>query len=75
MLIVPVVPGIVAGAGLTAFAGGTIGLYARTPGLRKPDSLRPTEGGTPIAKDIWLVGTGLGLIIDDIFDDLACRVC
>lgn len=75
MLVVPVVPGIVAGAGLTAFAGGTLGLYARTPGLREPGSLRPTEGGTPIAKDSWLVGIGLGLIIDDLVDGLACRVC
>jgi uncharacterized membrane protein YphA (DoxX/SURF4 family) len=75
MLVVPVVPGIVAGASLTAFAGGTLGLYARTPGLRKPGSLRPTENGTPIAKDSWLVGIGLGLIIDDIVDGLTCRVC
>jgi uncharacterized membrane protein YphA (DoxX/SURF4 family) len=74
-LAIPVVPGIVAGAGLTAFAAGTIGLYARTPGLRKPGSLRPTENGVPIAKDSWLVGLGLGLIIDDIFDGLTCRVC
>jgi len=65
-LVVPVVPGIVAGAGLTAFAAGTMGLYARTPGLRQPGSLRPTENGLPIAKDSWLVGIGLGLIIDDI---------
>ena len=70
MLAIPVVPGIVAGAALTAFAGGTVGLYARTPGLRKPGSALPTENGVPIAKDSWLVGIGLGLIIDDIIDDL-----
>ncbi|MCW2931137.1 MAG: uncharacterized protein JWM19_2099 [Actinomycetia bacterium] len=70
VLVIPVVPGIVAGAALTAFAGGTVGLYARTPGLRQPGSLRPTENGIPIAKDSWLVGIGLGLIIDDIIDDL-----
>ena len=70
MLAIPVVPGIVAGAALTAFAGGTVGLYARTPGLRKPGSPLPTENGVPIAKDSWLVGIGLGLIIDDIIDDL-----
>jgi uncharacterized membrane protein YphA (DoxX/SURF4 family) len=70
MLVIPVVPGIVAGAALTAFAGGTVGLYARTPGLRKPGSPLPTESGVPIAKDSWLVGIGLGLIIDDIIADL-----
>jgi hypothetical protein len=43
--------------------------------MRKPGSLRPTENGTPIAKDSWLLGVGLGLIIDDIFDGLTCRVC
>jgi uncharacterized membrane protein YphA (DoxX/SURF4 family) len=71
MLVIPVVPGIVAGAGLTAFAGGTVGLYARTPGLRKPGSPLPSENGVPIAKDSWLVGIGLGLIIDDVIDYLA----
>jgi hypothetical protein len=69
MLVIPVVPGIVAGMGLTAFAGGLVGLYARTPGLRKPGSLQPTEAGIAIAKDGWLIGIGLGLIIDDIMDD------
>ena len=67
-LIIPVVPGIVAGAGLTAFAAGTLGLYARTQGLREPGSLRPTEAGVAIAKDSWLAGIGLGLIIDDLTD-------
>src|ERR1700728_4103595 len=33
-LLIPVVPGIVAGAGLTAFASGLLGLYAKTPGMR-----------------------------------------
>ncbi len=70
LLVVPVVPGIVAGAGLAAFAGGTIGLYARTPGLRQPGSVRPTENGVPIAKDSWLLGIGLGLVIDDVIDYL-----
>jgi hypothetical protein len=39
-------------------------LYLRTPGLRKPGSLRPTQDGTAIAKDVWLLGAGLGLVID-----------
>jgi hypothetical protein len=59
------VPGAVAGAGLAAFSGGLLGLYARTPGLRKPGTLQPTENGIAIAKDIWLAGIGLGLVIDD----------
>jgi len=71
ILVVPVVPGIVAGAGLTAFAMGTIGLYVKTPGLRKPGSVAPTENGVPIAKDFWILGIGLNLIIDDALDYLA----
>jgi uncharacterized membrane protein YphA (DoxX/SURF4 family) len=70
-LVVPFVPGIVAGAGLTAFAAGTIGLYVKTPGLRKPGSMQPSENGVPIAKDFWLLGIGLNLIIDDALDYLA----
>jgi hypothetical protein len=65
-LVVPVVPPGIAGAALTAFALGTLGLYLRTPGLRKEGSLRPTEQGTAISKDIWMVGIGLALVIDEI---------
>ena len=46
---------------LTAFSGGLLGLYLRTPGMRKPGSLAPTEQGLAIAKDSWLLGIGIGL--------------
>jgi hypothetical protein len=65
-LVVPVVPPGVAGAALTAFALGTLGLYLRTPGLRQEGSLRPTQQGIAISKDIWMVGIGLSLVIDEI---------
>jgi uncharacterized membrane protein YphA (DoxX/SURF4 family) len=65
-LVVPVVPAGVAGAALTAFALATLGLYLRTPGLRKEGSLRPTQQGIAISKDIWMVGIGLALVIDEI---------
>jgi hypothetical protein len=65
-LVIPVVPGVIAGAGLAAFSCGLLGLYVKTPGLRKPGSLQPTENGIPIAKDLWLAGIGLGLVIDDL---------
>jgi hypothetical protein len=61
-LLTPVVSPTKAGAGLTAFAGGLLGLYAKTPGMR--DGIRPTQQGTPIAKDIWLLGIGTSLLID-----------
>jgi hypothetical protein len=72
-LLLPVVPSAVAGAGLAAFSGGLLGLYARTPGMRKERSPFPTQQGTPLAKDAWLMGIGLGLIIDDLTDRPAKR--
>src|ERR1700734_2748605 len=68
-LLLPVVPAAVAGAGLAAFSGGLLGLYVRTPGMRKQGTPLPTEQGTALAKDIWMAGIGLGLIIDDLTDD------
>jgi hypothetical protein len=65
-LLIPVVPGLVAGAGLTAFAGGLLGLYANTPGMRKPGTPLPTQEGVALAKDVWMAGLGIGLIVDDL---------
>ena len=61
LLLTPFVPTAVAGGALTAFSGGLLGLYLKTPGMRKPGSLAPTEQGLPIAKDVWLLGIGIGL--------------
>ena len=65
-LVLPVVPAGLAGAGLTAFAGGLIGMYARTPGMHKEGSLLPTQQGTALFKDIWMAGIGLGLLLDEL---------
>jgi hypothetical protein len=65
-LLIPVIPASVAGAGLAMFSAGLLGLYARTPGMRKQGTPLPTEQGTALAKDIWMVGIGLGLVIDDL---------
>ncbi len=72
-LLLPVVPAAVAGAGLTAFSAGLLGMYARTPGLREEDGVRPTPQGTPLAKDIWMLGIGLGLTLDALTDRPAPR--
>ncbi|MFD4530397.1 hypothetical protein ACFWP7_42125 [Streptomyces sp. NPDC058470] len=63
-LLLPVIPAAVAGAALTAFSCGTLGLYLRTPGVRQERSLRPTEQGTPLAKDVWMLGVGISLIAE-----------
>jgi hypothetical protein len=67
-LLAPFVPTAVAGALLTAFSGGLLGLYLRTPGMRKPGSLAPTQEGLVLAKDSWLVGIGLGLLAHGLMD-------
>ncbi|MEU9318736.1 hypothetical protein [Streptomyces sp. NPDC048295] len=61
-LLAPFVPTRLAGLALTGFSGGLIGLYLRVPGMRQPGSLRPTEAGTPLAKDFWMMGIGLGFL-------------
>ncbi|MCK7625509.1 hypothetical protein MUU72_20810 [Streptomyces sp. RS10V-4] len=61
-LLAPLVPTRLAGLALTGFAGGLVGLYLRLPGMREPGSLRPTQNGIPLAKDVWMLGTGLGLL-------------
>ncbi len=65
-LLLPVVPSCLAGAGLSAFSAGLLGLYARTPGMRQEGSVWPTERGTGIAKDVWMLGIGLGLVADRV---------
>jgi hypothetical protein len=63
-LLAPVVPTALAGAALTAFAGGLVGLYLRTPGMRKEGSLAPTQQGIGLAKDVWMLSIGVGFVLD-----------
>jgi len=67
-LLLPVVPAAAAGAGLTAFSAALLGIYARTPGLTKEDGIRPSQQGTALAKDVWMLGIGLGLTLDALTD-------
>ncbi|MEV4564006.1 hypothetical protein AB0K12_09560 [Nonomuraea sp. NPDC049419] len=67
-LLAPFVPSLLAGAALTGFAAGLLGLYLRTPGMRKEGSLRPTQNGIAVAKDLWLLGIGLSLVIEELGD-------
>jgi uncharacterized membrane protein YphA (DoxX/SURF4 family) len=67
-LLVPIVPSALVGAGLAAFSGGLLGMYAKTPGMHKERSPFPTQQGTALAKDAWMTGIALTLIIDDLTD-------
>ena len=63
---VPLVPSLLAGAALTAFSAGLAGLYLRLPGMRQEGGLRPSPQGIPLAKDTWLVGIGVSLVLEEL---------
>jgi len=65
-LLLPMVPAWLAGAALTGFSGALVGMYLKTPGMTKEDGIRPTQQGTPLAKDTWMLGSGLALFIDGL---------
>ncbi|MEV4758838.1 hypothetical protein AB0J86_27590 [Micromonospora sp. NPDC049559] len=67
-LLLPVVPSALMGTGLIGFGGGLLRLYWATPGMHQPGDLRPTQQGAALAKDVWLVGAGLTLVLDDMFN-------
>lgn len=67
-LMLPVVPTVVAGAALTAFSAGLVHLYLKTPGTRREGSVFPTEQGLGMAKDVWMLGIGLGFVVDGLTD-------
>jgi uncharacterized membrane protein YphA (DoxX/SURF4 family) len=63
LLIAPI-PNRMAGFALTVFSGALIIMYLRTPSLHDPGSFWPTRAGIAVSKDIWMVGIGLGLLIE-----------
>jgi uncharacterized membrane protein YphA (DoxX/SURF4 family) len=65
-LLVPVVPNAVAGTALTGFSGSLLAMYARTPAMRKPGSIWPSQTGIAVSKDVWMLGIGLGLVADGL---------
>ncbi len=65
-LLAPMVSPVVAGAALTAFGAGLVRLYWVTPGMHEEGSPKPTMAGIGLAKDVWLVGAGLTLLMDGL---------
>ena len=65
-LLAPMVPATMAGAALTGFGGSLIGMYLKTPSMTLDDGVRPSQEGTAVAKDVWLVGAGLTLLSQGI---------
>lgn len=66
VLLTPFVSPVIAGAALTAFSGSLLRTWWKTPGMHKEGSLRPTRAGTAIAKDVWMLGVGLALLVDGV---------
>jgi hypothetical protein len=65
-LLVPFVPSALVGVALAGFSAGLIQLYLKTPGMRQEGSIRPTQEGIGLAKDVWLLGAGLTLFLDGL---------
>lgn len=64
-LLVPVLPRKLVAAGFTAFSAGLVGLYLRTPALRRgPLDPRPSPDGIGVAKDIIMLGAASSFLID-----------
>jgi hypothetical protein len=70
-LLTPFVSTAKAGAALTGFSGALLGLYAKTPAMRKPGSIWPTPQGTPVSKDSWMLAIGLALLTDALTERLS----
>lgn len=62
-LLLPIVPAGLAGLALIGFSGALVGMYIRTPGVHDK-YLRPNQEGTALAKDVWMLGTGIALVVD-----------
>ncbi|GAA1491166.1 DoxX family membrane protein [Brachybacterium sacelli] len=62
-LLLPFVPTKVAGAGLAVFSGSMMAMYLRTPEMTESDGVRPSQEGTALAKDSWLLAIASALIL------------
>ncbi|MPV38538.1 hypothetical protein [Georgenia subflava] len=66
-LLVPLVPTWLAALGLGGFASSLLYMYTRTPGLTEEgSSVKPTQEGTGIAKDVFMLGIAGTLLLDEL---------
>ncbi|MCU1566210.1 MAG: hypothetical protein JWQ56_1147 [Pseudarthrobacter sp.] len=64
MLLAPFVPSRLAGLGLGIFSGSLVTMYLRIPEMTLEDGIRPSQQGTVVAKDVWMLGIAAALILD-----------
>ena len=62
-LLLPFVPTRIAGAALTTFAYGLVANYFSIDSMTEDDGIRPSQDGTPVAKDTWLAAIGISLML------------
>ena len=62
-LLLPFVPTKLAGLALAGFSGSMVSMYLRTPGMTQDDGVRPTQDGTAVAKDTWLLAIAAALVL------------
>jgi hypothetical protein len=62
-LLAPILPNRLAGLVLGAFSAGMLTMYFRTDEMTLEDGIRPSQSGTPVAKDSWLAAIALALLI------------
>ncbi|WP_104168820.1 hypothetical protein [Arthrobacter sp. SX1312] len=63
-LLAPFIPSRLAGLALLAFSAGMLTMYFTTPEMTMEDGVRPSPEGVALAKDSWLTGIALALILD-----------
>lgn len=65
-LLAPMVPTRVAAAGLSGFSAALMAVYLKTPGFTRDDGIRPAPAGMGIARDVFMLGSGLGLMVEEL---------
>lgn len=63
LILTPFIPSRLAGLALAGFSGGLVATYLKTPGMTEADGVRPTPAGVPMAKDFWLAGIAVALLL------------
>lgn len=65
-LLIPVVPTWLVSAGLIGFSGLLMGVYLKTPELTMDDGIRPAPAGMGIARDVFMLGSGVGMLVEEL---------
>lgn len=61
-LLTPFVSNRLAGLALGGFSAGMLSMYFRNDDMTQADGVRPSQEGTPLAKDLWLAAIAIALV-------------